>query len=100
MDFIWNPTSQTVHSTDDDLLIYNQRSSLISSAPSNAHRQNARRRLAIILIEIFKLLSTPTIYAGRFDLQRQNRLLFYPSFASQLISVSEIDSKDIYGENL
>jgi hypothetical protein len=69
---------------DDDLFIYNQRSSLLSSSPTNAHREGARRRLAIIFIEIFKLL---TINGSRFDIQRQNRLLFFPSHARQLISV-------------
>ncbi len=72
---------------DDDLLIYNQRSSLLSSLPANAHRQGARHRLAIIFIEIFKLLATPTVNGGRFDIQRQNRLLFFPSYARQLITV-------------
>jgi hypothetical protein len=72
---------------DDDLLIYNQRSSLLSSLPTNAHRQGARRRLAIIFIEIFKLLTISTINGGRFDIQRQTRLLMFPSHARQLISV-------------
>ena len=89
VDFIWNPTSQTINSTEYDLAIYNQRSSLLSSLPTNAHRKNARRRLATILIEIFKLLATPAMYSGRLDYQRQNRLLFYPSIVSQLPSVSE-----------
>ncbi len=76
-------------SNDDDLLIYNQRSSLLSSLPTNAHRQGARRRLAIIFIEVFKLLATPTINGGRFDIQRQNRLVLFPSHVQQLIKVKE-----------
>jgi hypothetical protein len=76
-------------SNEDDLLIYNQRSSLLSSLPANTYRQGARRRLAIIFIEIFKLLATPTINGGRFDIQRQNRLLIFPSHIRQLIKVNK-----------
>ncbi|UJR21113.1 hypothetical protein I4U23_024213 [Adineta vaga] len=84
IDFIWNPTSQPIDSNDDDLFIYNRRSSLLSSLPTNAHRQGARYRLAIIYIEIFKLLATPSINGGRSDLQRQTRLLVFPAQARQL----------------
>jgi hypothetical protein len=93
VDFIWNTTSQTMDNNDDDLLIYNQRSSLLSSLPTNAHRQGALRRLAIIFIEIFKLLTISTINGGRFDIQRQTRLLMFPSHARQLISFEP----DIHG---
>jgi len=96
---MWNTTSQTMDNNDDDLSIYNQRSSLLSSLPTNAHRQGARRRLAIIFIEIFKLLATPTIHGGRFDIQRQNRLLFFPSHARQLINVNKIYF-EIFKKNL
>jgi len=76
-------------SNDDDLLIYNQRSSLLSSLTTNPHRQGARHRLAIIYIEILKLLAIPTINGGRFDIQRQNRLLVFPAQIRQLINVSK-----------
>ena len=76
-------------SNEDDLSIYNQRSSLLSSSLTNVHRKGARRRLAIIFIEIFKLLATSPINGGRFDIQRQNRILLFPSYAGQLIHVSE-----------
>jgi hypothetical protein len=56
---------------------------------SNAYRQGARRRLAIIFIEVFKLLATPIIYGGRFDVHRQSRLLYFPSNIRQLINVRE-----------
>lgn len=88
VDFIWHTTSETMDNNDNDLLIYNQRSSLLSSLATNVYRQGARRRLAIIFIEIFKLLATPTINGGRFDIQRQNRLLIFPTHARQLISVN------------
>ncbi|CAF3527435.1 unnamed protein product [Adineta steineri] len=86
VDIIWNTTFQPIDTNEDDLVIYNQRSSLLSSSPTNAHRQDARRRLAIIFIEIFKLLATPTTHGGRFDKQRQPRLLNFPSQARQLIN--------------
>ena len=88
VDFIWSTASQTTDSHEDDLVIYNQRSSLLSSVSTNVHRQGARRRLAIIFIETFKLLSTPPIHGGRFDIQRHPRLLFFPSQIRQLIHVS------------
>ncbi|CAF0884722.1 unnamed protein product [Rotaria sp. Silwood1] len=93
VDFIWNTASQTMDSNDDDLLIYNQRSSLLSSTVTNVHRKGARRRLAIIFIEIFKLLATSPSNGGRFDIQRQNRILSFPSYAGQLIHFEP----DIYG---
>jgi hypothetical protein len=76
-------------------LIYNQRSSLLSSAQTNAHRQGARRRLAIVLIEVFKLLTLSTVNGGRFDIQRQNRLLIFPSYARQLITVRKNSSNSL-----
>ena len=92
LDFIWNPTSQSADSNEDDLLIYGQRSSLLSPLPANAHRQGARSRLAIIFIEVFKLLATPTITGGRSDLQQQTRLLVFPAQARQLINVNNHSS--------
>ncbi|CAF4198268.1 unnamed protein product, partial [Rotaria sordida] len=80
-------------SNEDDLSIYNQRSSLLSSSLTNVHRKGARRRLAIIFIEIFKLLATSPINGGRFDIQRQNRILLFPSYAGQLMHFEP----DIYG---
>ncbi|CAF1388940.1 unnamed protein product, partial [Rotaria sordida] len=77
-DFIWNAASQTMDSNEDDLSSYNQR---------------ARRRLAIIFIEIFKLLATSPINGDRFDIQQQNRILLFPSYAGQLIHFEP----DIYG---
>ncbi|CAF4378942.1 unnamed protein product, partial [Rotaria sordida] len=77
VDFIWNVASQTMDSNEDDLLIYNQRSSLLSSSLTNVHRKGARRRLAIIFNEIFKLLATSPINGGRFDIQLQNRILLF-----------------------
>ncbi|CAF0839707.1 unnamed protein product [Adineta ricciae] len=93
LDFIWNPTSQSADSNEDDLSIYGQRSSLLSPLPTNAHRQGARSRLAIIFIEVFKLLATPTITGGRSDLQRQTRLLVFPAQVRQLIDYEP----DIHG---
>ncbi|CAF4189493.1 unnamed protein product, partial [Rotaria sordida] len=93
VDFIWNAASQTMDSNEDDLSIYNQPSSLLSSSLANVHRNGVRRRLAIIFIEIFKLLATSSVNGGRFDIQRQNRILLFPSYAGQLIHFES----DIYG---
>ncbi|CAF4239392.1 unnamed protein product, partial [Rotaria sordida] len=49
----------------------------------------ARRRLAVIFIEIFKLLATSPINGDRFDIQQQNHILLFPSYAGQLIHASE-----------
>ncbi|CAF4371747.1 unnamed protein product, partial [Rotaria sordida] len=59
----------------------------------NVHRKGARRRLAIIFIEVFKLLATSSIKGGRFDIQRQNHILLFPSYAGQLTHFEP----DIYG---
>ncbi|CAF1972045.1 unnamed protein product [Rotaria magnacalcarata] len=93
VDLIWHTGSQPVDSNDDDLLIYNQRSSLLSSSLTNVHRKGARRRLAIIFIEVLKLLSTPTASGGRYDHQRQHRIFLFPSYVGQLIHYEP----DIYG---
>lgn len=75
-------------SNDDDLLIYNQRSSLLSSSIANVHRKGARRRLAVVFIEIFKLLSIPAINGGRFDPQRYSRICHFPANVAQLTHVN------------
>ncbi|CAF3397092.1 unnamed protein product [Rotaria socialis] len=93
VDLIWHTGSQPVDSNDDDLLIYNQRSSLLSSSLTNVHRKGARRRLAIIFIEVLKLLSTPAASGGRYDHQRQHRIFVFPSYVSQLVHYEP----DIYG---
>lgn len=100
VDFIWNTTtSQTMDNNDEDLLIYKTRTSLLSSSPTNEHRQRSRYRLAIICIEVFKLLATPVINGGRFDIHRQNRLLIFPSYTRQLINVKEIFVRCFFRKN-
>jgi hypothetical protein len=54
--------------------------------------------LAIIFIEIFKLLGTPMINGGRFDIQRQNRLLLFPPHARQLVNVNEKKQENLFFE--
>ena len=87
VDIIWQGPPQNIDNNDDEFLIFNQRSSLLSSSAANVHREGARRRLSILFIEVFKSAATHTAHGGRFDIQRQARLLFFPSSARQLINV-------------